>query len=331
MFHDVETQRLAAQSARVAYADGGFVTRELLAALNALDMPDATVIYGSGLEANPHLLKAISRRFRVAGNIPGTVSLVKSPRRFFPLLDSLEIAYPETRLRMPCQLEGWLSKRAGGSGGTHVRYFDGAPADYYQREVPGKPVSVLFLADGVDAAVVGFNEQWLAPASHMPFRYGGAVGNTDLSSSAKAVMTRAVQRVTAAAGLRGLNSMDFVLEGDTPLALEVNPRLSASFELYDIPELLNCHLQSCAGELCLPRHADKRACAQYVVYAEAEFRVDDAMKWPHWVADIPVAGTCFQQDDPLCTVRAQGATATEARTLAFARARELEAQLRQLY
>ncbi|MCX7627050.1 MAG: ATP-grasp domain-containing protein [Methylophilaceae bacterium] len=330
-FQDVETRRLAEYGVRIPYADGGFDAGALLAALDTVAPAGGCVLYGSGLEHNPQLLGTISRRFQLVGNTPETVASAKCPRRFFPLLETLGIAHPETRFHPPNQPAGWLSKRAGGSGGTHVRHCDGTVADYYQREVSGRPVSVLFLADGAHAVVVGFNEQWLAPTHGMPFRYGGAVGNAELPASAKNTMAQAVARITAAIGLRGLNSMDFVLDGEVPLALEVNPRLSASFDLYDIPNLLECHLQACRGSIPALSAKTEEARAHHVVYAPAPLIVDEALDWPAWTVDIPLPGTLIPPGAPVCTVHASGPSAEVAKARVFARVRQLEAQLQEFF
>lgn len=326
-FQDAETLRLAVYGARIPYVDGGFAAGPLLDALGSLDTSRATVVLGSGLERDLELLEMISRRFRVAGNPPRTVSLVKRPERFFPLLDTLGIAHPETRLHPPPQSVGWLSKRTGGSGGTHVRYYDGAPADYYQRVAPGRPVSVLFLADGAHAEIVGFNAQWPTPAPDMPFRFGGIVSNADLPLQAKTAMTQAVELVTAVAGLRGLNSMDFMLDGTQPLALEINPRLSASFALYDASRLLQAHLSASKGRPHQPWKNEAGACALQVVYAGAGFTVDEGMEWPSWVMDVPLPGTQISPGEPVCTVHARAPSADAAQALVFARACQIEAQL----
>ena len=250
VFNDVDTRRFSCNSAQVAFSRGGFDAEDLWRKLSLLD-PDALigVTYGSGLENQPELLEKISRRFSLLGNSPEVVASVKDPRRFFPLLDTLGVAYPEVRFDAPCEDEGWLVKSAGGSGGTHIRNgdFHLAADDYCQCKVDGRPVSILFLADGTCIEIVGFNEQWLAPAVGMPFRYGGAVGNISLPEGCAERMAQAARAVTAAAGLRGLNSMDFLLAGDDVLALEVNPRLSATFDLYDIPDLFERHI-------CVLRH-----------------------------------------------------------------------------
>jgi predicted ATP-grasp superfamily ATP-dependent carboligase len=196
--------------------------------------------------------------------------------------------------------------------------------------VNGIPASVLFLANGANIEVVGYNEQWLAPASGMPFRYGGAVGNVDYPDDIKEAMAEAARKIVMATGLRGLNSMDFMLVSGTVLVLEVNPRLTASFGLYYIPDLIDRHLQACRGKLNPVAERLSGANAHLIYYASHTVDVTVATQWPEWTADLPPEGSRFQAGEPLCTVVAEGENSAAAKALVFARARQLDAQLNNL-
>lgn len=327
IFNDVETRRFCFYSDCVAYRDGGFDAADLLLKLDKIDPAEAVVVYGSGLENQPELLEKIAGRYAVSGNESGTVARLKSPRRFFSLLDELGIAYPETSVDAPPDPSGWLAKAVGGSGGTHIRQAGDVAGGYYQRRADGISASILFLADGKNVEVVGFNEQWLAPSPQMPFRYGGAVGNAGFPREIEEAMATAARKVVAATGLRGLNSMDFVLTSDGPLALEVNPRLSASFDLYDIPDLFERHLQACRGVLAPFPALPADSSAHLIYYTDSDLAVEEKRQWPQWVTDLPPAGTLCEAGEPVCTVHARAADANMAKQLAFARARQLDAQL----
>jgi predicted ATP-grasp superfamily ATP-dependent carboligase len=176
--------------------------------------------------------------------------------RFFPLLDRLGIAAPEVRLDRPVRPDGWLMKRSGGAGGAHVRYAGESrpPADaYHQRFEHGRTLSVLFLADGERALVLGANRQWTASARpDRPFLYGGAVGGVSLPPAVDRDIHRRLDALVAATGLVGLNGLDFILQGTRWLVLELNPRPTATAELYDpdYPQgLFGWHLRACRGSL----------------------------------------------------------------------------------
>jgi hypothetical protein len=78
------------------------------------------VVVGSGFEADTGLMARLARGRRLLGNSRETVDAVKDPARFFPLLGRLGVPHPETRLAPPPDPSGWLAKRRGGAGGTHV-------------------------------------------------------------------------------------------------------------------------------------------------------------------------------------------------------------------
>jgi predicted ATP-grasp superfamily ATP-dependent carboligase len=328
IFNDVETRRSSLCSSPVAYRDGGFDAEDLWRKLCDLCPEGTPVVYGSGLENKPQLIARIAGRFRLLGNTASCVGRLKDPVCFFGLLDLLGIPYPETRFEPPADSGRWLVKQAGGSGGMHVRPYSGEARGYYQRLVDGLPVSLLFLAHEEAIEIVGYNEQWTAPAPGSPFRYGGAVGNAALPQGAKDAMAEAASKLAAATGLRGLNSMDFMLDGDKVFALEVNPRLSASFDLYPIPDLLQRHIRSCQGVASAPMPTSAGSKAHLIYFAPQEIVVGEGREWPDWVVDLPAAGQRCFAEQPLCSVLAEASDAAAAKALAFARARQLDAQLR---
>jgi predicted ATP-grasp superfamily ATP-dependent carboligase len=250
------------------------------------------------------------------------LSTVRSPHSFFPLLDRLGIRHPEVRYTAPSDLAGWLVKEPGGAGGTRVR-----PAGrgrvrsttYFQRHMPGQVCSVLFLANGRQAFVVGFNQQWTSD-SHpaLPFLYGGAVGHASLPAGVERAIRDRVDALAAATGLVGLNGIDFLLDGESWSVLELNPRPTATMELYD-PDyergLLEWHLRACSGELPGSVPASRLSRASTIVHAARPWQVAAAFEFPGWCRDLPPPGTRFASGDPVCTVHAEADTPEAAVSL----------------
>ncbi len=118
----------------------GLRAKPVFAALAELEAaapsPPIGLVLGSGFEDRPKLIAALSRRYRLIGNGAETIARAKNPAGFFALLDTLGIAHPATQLAPPSDTGGWLSKRVGGSGGTHVvdaAAAERSPRRYYQR------------------------------------------------------------------------------------------------------------------------------------------------------------------------------------------------------
>jgi predicted ATP-grasp superfamily ATP-dependent carboligase len=336
LFNDVDTRALAVASRACAGRHGRFHRARLLQAARELAPTDgyAGLVVGSGLEGRPALLQALSRQAPLLGNASETVVRVKDPEFFFPLLDRLAICHPEVRMTVPRNPQGWLAKRVGGAGGAHVRQAHlGWPRKerrYFQRFQPGRVMSALFLADGKRARVVGFNEQWTVALTRAArFAYGGAVTVDDIAQPVRAVVSHAAERLTGALGLHGLNGLDFILAGDRPCVLELNPRPTATLDLYDdaVPGgLFAQHLAACVGRLemgAVPRDWSR---AHAIVYASCAWRVPLTFDWPEWTTDIPAAGSLITGGAPVCTVHAQGESMRSARELVLARHERMQTQ-----
>lgn len=323
-FGDQDT--LAATQAHVSLGGAfryGFREHEILEALECLAARHAPigVVCGSGFEDRPHVVARLAQRWRLFGNSADTIAKVKDPEAFAALCRDCDIAHPKVSVSPPPTREDWLAKRRGGSGGSHVATAMARESDkgfYYQLRVPGTAVSVLLLANGVSATVLGFSTQWTCPTSRQPFRYGGAVRPADVAPGMAERLSESACRLAAALSLTGLNSADFMVDDDNFWMLEINPRPGATLDLFesDADSLFSLHMAACAGDLVAapPRLDGARASA--IFYAERNVVAPARFEWPDWSADRPNAGVAIKSGEPLCTVHAGAATAMEARALA---------------
>ncbi|MGH8502306.1 MAG: ATP-grasp domain-containing protein [Gammaproteobacteria bacterium] len=357
-FGDADTRACAAGVAKVAMEGDGLSEPDVSKALDRRVRQGslgggslgggarAGVIYGSGVEAMPALLDRLAGRFEIIGNGADVVRTVKDPRAFFARLAAFGIAYPATRFTAPdnerCDrprgisgddwpARDWLVKRATGSGGEHVRRWNGesidGPQHYFQRFVSGPAMSALFVADGCRARIIGYNTQWgasRASAFGYGFIYGGAINRARLSPPQRALVADHVSALAEAFGLRGLNSLDFVLHRGQPRVLEINPRPGATCELYE-PEapdgMLALHVRACDGDLLGERPMRARVHAHAIVYAQRRIRVPADMRWPRWCRDLPADGAAIPARAPVCSVVAEGDGMEPVRRLIEARCR----------
>jgi predicted ATP-grasp superfamily ATP-dependent carboligase len=302
-----------------------FHAGRLLEGAAALAPRDASagLVFGSGLEGRVGLLARLARGRRLFGNVPETVARLKRPETLLPLLDALAIRTPDTSVEAPPDPRGWLVKHAGGAGGFHVRGADSKsarkPGRYFQRFIAGRSLSTLFLADGHQARLIGFSEQWTAgeDCPRTPFSFGGAISDASVPAAARVEVEGWVARLTESAGLVGLNGIDFILDqAERPHFLEVNPRPTASAELHDdraAGGLFRWHLDACVGRL--PAKPLERCAVrgQRVVYAPTGLRVPATVRWPDWVGDRPAPGVFFGAGAPVCTVHAAGVSVQHVR------------------
>jgi predicted ATP-grasp superfamily ATP-dependent carboligase len=334
LFGDLDT-RLSAEAVEVVQGGlrHGLTAKAVNRAARSLarGRDPVALVYGSGFDARPATLSALRKRWPFAGNEPALVEELKRPSAFAALCASLDVPHPQIRRDPPRHPEGWLRKRAGGSGGAHVHPAEAdrhARGDYYQRRVDGETISLSFLANGLDAAPLGFTRQWADPAPGSPFRYGGAVRLRPSDVPDREAM-KAVARKFARHGLKGLNSADFLVSAERWWLLEINPRPGASFDVFSdrSGELLEAHVRACAGELPKQDFAFEGFRAAAVVYASRAVSAIPAIDWPEWSADRQPPGTTVAEGEPLCTALASGPTADAAVSLVAARGRRIRVLL----
>lgn len=371
-FADKQVAELADNIMVVNYDGFGLNADDLLTTLDSLDLTKFIgFVYGSGFEAQPDLLQAIALKVPLIGNLPATVSAVKTVDTFFSALQRLNIKYPNVYKFLPADADSvvYLRKTAGGCGGAHIKFLstniaDGAGDDkddgdyYYQQWIGGKPVSVLFVANGHQVEIIGFNEQWVSATKDAPFRYGGAASHVELSQEVRMQLYNAAEQLTVFFGLRGLNSLDAIVEADEDAldilskqvyVLEVNPRLSATADLYanidgtpDVNSsgnLLDKHIQASLNSHKLAntylrdysRNQEfiRKSKAHAVVYAasDMEATITWPIAWKDWVVDNPSRPLQILAGEPVCTAVAFAEDAQKAKRLAQDRVKKIQSLL----
>jgi uncharacterized protein len=280
------------------------------------------IVCGTGFEGRTQLLQRLAQRWKLFGNGGETVANAKDPEIVSSICAQADIPFPECLMSKPRTPADWLVKRKGGAGGTHVRSARQSKAAgaeiYFQRKVSGQPVAALFLADGQRATVLGFSSQWTSPTPRQPYRYGGAVRPATLTPRTVDLLSAAVHRLAASMCLVGLNSADFLVDGEGFWLLEINPRPGATLDIFEPPEgsLFAMHMAACAGTLAAVSDYAKGAKASAIVYAEHDIPSVPRLDWPDWTADRPLAGTAIKAGQPLCTVYACSPVAPAARAIA---------------
>ena len=333
LFADRDTAEHAAACEALPRGPHGFARDLLLAAVARRAGAVRGLVYGAGFEHDPALLDELSALVPLLGNAAQTVAAAKHPLGLAALLARLGLPHPPTTC-VPPSGEGWLRKRIGGSGGSHIAPADTAAPEadaYFQQRVAGRAVSAAFVADGRSARLLGFSEQWADGDATAMFRYGGCVGPLALPAALGAAIAAACDAIAQALGLVGLNSLDLLVDGERWHVIELNPRPGASLDIFDGEHdaaLWRLHLDGVAGRLpSLPPAAPAGSRAAAIVYAPRRLVIPDKMAWPSWSADRGADGTIIDRGEPICTVRAEAATTGAARARVEERGARLLARL----
>lgn len=328
------------------------------------------LVWAGGLENWPSVLQSLRQTRVVLGADPAAVAVVRDPLQLQRLLREAGLLFPETRCpavlteppaARPTAAHGrkagdqphaaavrWLRKPLRSAGGAAIGEDVGPPADSgcLQQYIPGVPMSAVFVAGTAGTQLVGCALQLTGwPCLHATgFRYCGNAGPVSLPAALQQTVHRAGCVVAEQAGLRGVFGLDFVLSHGRPWFLEVNPRLTASHELYEWAgavagggSLLRAHVD-CFPELARrlvpaadaprPRPEHRGALLRLIAYAERNLAADSLWQdlqpnsadarlglgsagpdWPEswlWLADIPAPGETVPAGQPVCSLYLSG-------------------------
>lgn len=348
LFGDADTRKASARWQAIGEAshlqiDGP----RLLSALEALAQGGRVAgwIAGAGFEGEPELLERGAQVLPLIGTGGGAMRRLRDPHAFFGFLDMHGIGHPAVQWAAPQDPDGWLFKDSHACGGWHIRRAGQADVEqaqgacYYQREVQGRAMSATFVANGRDAAVLGFNQLIARPFGDRPFVFCGAIGPLPLPPMVAASVVAAVRAIAAGFDLRGLGSLDFMLEGDIVHVLEANPRPPASMALYAARRgLVAAHVRACVEGL-LPRWPPQSpgdpVHGTEVVYSPRQFSLDEgaAERLAGYAGchDLPAGAMAFEAGSPLCSVSATGEDSQTVRESLARRRDEVHRSLEEAY
>lgn len=284
---------------------------QLLATLIDLsDNQPCWLVCGTGIEHFYSLLPELPAHIQFAGTPVDSLAVLRQPKPFFTLLHSLALPFPEVSETPPDT--PFLLKNMAGSGGYSIQSTAtqalGA-TEYYQHHIDGDSYSVCFVADGKEAQILGWNRQYhrlqdftliqIQQPAYPPVH-------------CQHLIEDAVNKLTEACGLRGINSLDYLVDKQGQVfILEINPRISASVELLSHADVINCHLAACAGQLPEPEpHVQAPVKILHYLLAEQTVTIDAAPRWPVGCHDLPDASSHIEAGMPICTLIAEAESET---------------------
>lgn len=205
-------------------------------------------------------------------------------------------------------------------------------ACFFQQYIPGVSLSATYVTSAAGTSLLGVTRQWIGESFlHAPteFAYCGNLA-LDLQALSPRLLDE-MRRVgdglpRADRRLRGLFGVDFIVAGETPYLIEVNPRYTASVEVLESltcqPFLLR-HALAFVPQANLPplppgpsaAKPPTSPVAKGIYYAARRFKFPDSLSQnvfapDPWhlsdLADLPAAGGWIEQGQPVLTFLQQG-------------------------
>lgn len=307
LFADQDTFEISEQVRQVE----SLTSKDLSLAIDELIKlyPIHDVVYGSGFEKNSQSLFFLQEKLNLLGNSPEVFANIQDKSKLFDFLLENNIPFPDVCFSRP-ETGKWLIKPQESEGGLGICHDNGCGVvgntNYWQRYLDGKSMSALFLADGKKADIIGFNRQWtVSHADGQAFVFSGIHNYASLVDQNKHIIVDWLAKLVPHFGLRGLNSVDFILHQGRCYFLEINPRPTASIELYDA-DLFAAHICSSLGHEMKINVNQQHHKGYQVIYVASDFHVPEDIIWPEWSQDRPKSGAIIRKQQPVCSIIASG-------------------------
>lgn len=325
---------------------------------------DAWMFVGA-MENHRRVLKRMfsaPRLGRYCGPSLEALERLRDPAWLADRLRSLR-AYPETLVsvaafdeRRSCRDVRWLRKPIFGSGGRAICRETDALSDmddrepiFWQREIDGVPLAATFLATSSDLRLLMVSRQiigWSEAAAPTPYTYCGSIAPWPVPAELRERLLSICARLTDGIDVLGLIGIDFVWDGANPWVVDVNPRYTASTELWEFltgRAAISEHLHAFGLIPDLPRIPPQpKVAASYVgktiLFADRPVIAPDLsqhlVRRSEWtmpdVADIPACGVRIDAAEPMCTVFASGETPDSCMEALLCRQRDVRARFREV-
>lgn len=313
-YGDTDTRQFSVDFFQVAKLSLAHIEHLVLRAIRQYDIH--ACLYGSGFERHPDSLWFLQKHLHLFGNTAEIFNFLQDKRRLFPVLNTLDIAYPHVSMTLPDDIAGpWLQKPGRGEGGIGIRFADTHQSQqhcYWQRMIAGEPYSALFLAHHPHCEILGYQRQLISSSHTEPFLFTGVIAVED--DNAFTITRKWAQQLTDKFKLRGLNSLDFIFDGEQCLFLELNPRPSASLQLYNVA-VMHAHLACFINHPVKTQSWRESAVAYRIIVAEAETLIESTHHWPDWIVDRPSDGSIIRQGEPICSIIARSHSYRQLATL----------------
>jgi uncharacterized protein len=295
-------------------------------------------LYTGGFENHPHWVETISRRHILWGVGAQALRGVRDPVKVADVLGRNGIPCPAVRRdsRGLPRDETWLKKplRSGGGRGIEPLTFQSdwsSPSHYFQERIVGPSFSALFIGETSRAHFIGATRQLIGSAGSR-FTYHGSVGPWQIDKVLGGQLEQMGNAIALGFGLAGWFGVDFVLNDGVPWPVEINPRYTASVELYELAwrrSLFEAHRRGCEGTATAVdgsvhvAHSPPIIIAKWILYASQRMVVPAIVLHENEaedvfglgsIADVPDPDTVVNHGEPVMTLLAAGTDLAECRS-----------------
>ena len=206
--------------------------------------PGVAILCG-GIEQCHSAMKAVEDWMPIAGCSTESMTLINDWSRLAEIFKQSGCFAAATVNRLPVEATpaDWLRKPVVGAGGMMIRLARDSDlsstanlaAHIYQQRIQGHSWSALFAARDGESTLVGVTRQLVGDRrfTNSPFAYCGSVGPLRLKTAYENQLLELGKQLTQAFHIPGLFGVDFILNERGIWPVDINPRITASAELFE--------------------------------------------------------------------------------------------------
>ena len=280
------------------------------------------LIIGSGFEGKYDVLRKANEILPLYASPLSVFKCMENSILFFETLKSLGVPFPQVSLSADSFKDvgsDWILKDLSSSGGLGIKKpFErkSKNSQYFQKLLPGTAVSLSFFADGKNVIPLGYSKPVTTSQSNLPFVFCGLDGPIELNGSVDQEALRLSKLIVQKFKLKGFNGIDFLVSDNVVYVLDLNPRITASFEILQDSYSFcffekHIHLtRDIQGNTFIPENfpaMKKKIISGFrIIYAQSDFYMNEYCQESlfnnKFLINIPNRKYFFKKYEPVCSV-----------------------------
>ena len=197
----------------------------------------------------------------------------------------------------------YLIKPQKSGGGVGIDFYKNQ-SDFpfiAQEYIQGTPMSSFFVSDGKNVNVLSINKQIIGNEEFgaKKFMFSGVILPYENDEIFEATI-----KIAQDLGLKGLNGIDFVKTEEDIYFIEVNPRITFPFEIFDEfsdVNMIKTHIDAFDSKI-YPINCPKY-CMKVILYAKNDYT--SKLNPDKFIRDVEKSGTRINKGKPICSILAK--------------------------
>ncbi len=266
---------------------------------------NVSLLYGSGLEGKKNIYKDFTK-LNIKGNNLNLLNKCGNIYKLENLLKESGFQIPKIlKNRKDLSKHKYLIKPINSCGGYDISFSNQKKEnDYIQKYIPGITYSACFFLKKNSFIFLGFNKLFLLKKfPPHPFVHAGAASIRLIPFSKKII--ESLKYFSIKSNMYGFNSIDFKIYDNDIYVLDVNPRITSTFKMYNDfynNKLLKSQLSSDIDSSISHKHKVKKNYGFVHIFTDRDFIYNKKPVINKNFINLPKEGELIKKDNPIFSI-----------------------------